>query len=164
MVMVESLKDYLDKDEFKKLVTTIFNTTKFIGDDYPNYKNWFYNKQIPGIALGERDILFIRNPEKLKEIIGIVALKNTLEEQKICTLYVKGKYRKMGIGTILIEEAMKYLNTPTPIIEIPAYKLVMFKSFIKRYNWKLSYISHNSYGNELCFNNPKTKKLNLTRK
>ena len=164
MVMVESLKDYLDKAEFKKLVTTIFNTTKFISDDYPNYKNWFYNKQIPGIALGERDILFIRNPEKLKEIIGIVALKNTLEEQKICTLYVKGKYRKMGIGTILIEEAMKYLNTPTPIIEIPAYKLVMFKSFIKRYNWKLSYISHNSYGNELCFNNPKTKKLNLTRK
>ena len=164
MIKVESLKDYLSNDEFKKLVTSIFKTTKFISDDYPNYKDWFYNKQIPGIASGERDILFIRNPENLNNIIGIVALKNTLEEQKICTLYVKGKYRKMGIGTILIEEAMKYLNTTTPVIEIPAYKLIMFKSFIKRYNWKLSYIYHNNYGNELCFNNPKTKKLNLTRK
>lgn len=164
MIKVESLKDYLDKDEFKNLVTTIFKATKFITDDYPNYKEWFYNKQIPGIATGERDILFIRNPEKLKEIIGIIALKNTLEEQKICTLYVKGKYRKMGIGTLLIEEAMKYLGTLNPVIEIPSYKLIMFKSFIRRYNWKLSYISCNDYGDELCFNNPKTKKLNLTIK
>ena len=164
MIKVESLKDYLNKDEFKKLVTNIYKTTKFITDDYPNYKDWFYNKQIPGIVTSERDILFIRNPEKLKEIIGILALKNTLEEQKICTLYVKGKYRKMGIGTLLIEEAMKYLNTPTPIIEIPSYKLIMFKTFIRRYNWKLSYISFNDYGDELCFNECRTKKLNLKRK
>ncbi len=161
MIKIESLKYYLDREEFKKLVTNIFKTTKFITDDYPNYKNWFYNKQVPGIASGERDVLFIRNPQKLNEIIAIIALKNTLEEQKICTLYVKDKYRKMGIGTMLIEEGMKYLNTPTPVIEIPAYKLIMFKSFIKRYNWQLSYISRNTYGNELCFNESRTKKLNL---
>ena len=38
MIKVESLKDYLNKDEFKKLVTNIYKTTKFITDDYPNYK------------------------------------------------------------------------------------------------------------------------------
>lgn len=110
MILIESLKDYIKvtpQEKFIELATKIYITTDFINNDYPDYKNWYFTKQLPGIIKNERNILFARNPENKEEIIAIACLKKAKEEQKICTLYVSDNARGLGIGSAIIEESMK---------------------------------------------------------
>ena len=85
----------------------------------------------------------------------MACLKKDEEEQKICTLYVLDKYRKLGIGTAIIEESMKWLGTTKPFITLRDYKLEMFMPIINKYDWKLTEIVSGLYNDklqELCFN------------
>jgi len=50
MINIESLKDYIgnvSEDEFMKLAIKIYMVIDFICEDYPNYKEWYFNKQLP---------------------------------------------------------------------------------------------------------------------
>ena len=111
MYIVESLRNYISTcsdDEFKNLADSIYNITDFIRDYYPNHRNWFIKKQLPGVINGnERDILFVRDPENLDNIIGMTCIKNTKEEKKLCTLFVSPEFRGKGIGSSLMEEALE---------------------------------------------------------
>ena len=160
---IESIYDYLDlpKSEFKKLLKRIYKITDFIREDYPDYKDWFFKKQLDGVLNGERNILFVRNSLKSNEIIAVASLQKSNNEKKICTLYVKDKYRKKGIGGRLIEESMEWLETNNPMITFPAYKLIMFNTLIQKYNWHLTEVKPNNL-HELCFNG-KTMSRNLKR-
>ena len=60
MIQVESLKDYLNKDEFLYITYKIYNLTRKISKYYQNYESWYWRKQIPRINTKERNILFIR--------------------------------------------------------------------------------------------------------
>lgn len=57
---------------------------------YPNYEEWFLQKQIPGLYQGTRDIFLSIDQNK---IIGIANVKNE-EEKKICTLYITPSYQR----------------------------------------------------------------------
>ena len=148
MIEIESLKDYLNKEEFQKLVKSIYKITDFITEDYPDYKE----KQLDGVLNGERNILFVRNPLNSKEIIAVASLKKSKNEKKICTLYVKDKYRNRGIGGALVEVSMNWLETRNPMITFSAYKLIMFNKLINKYNWQLTEVRENNDICELCFN------------
>ena len=163
MIKIESLKNYLgtiSHDEFIKLATNIYMITDFICKDYPKHKEWYFTKQLPAIVGGERNILFVRNPENQDEIISIACLKKDKEERKICTLYVSDKCRGLGIGTAIVEESMKWLGTTKPLITLADYKLEMFKPIINKYCWQLTEVVSGLYNNrsqELCFNGTLTK-------
>lgn len=61
----------------------------------------------------------------------------------------------MKIGSKLLEESIKWLDTTKPLITFPEYKLELFKPIIDKYNWKLTEIEsklYNNKSNELCFN------------
>ena len=158
MIKIESLKDYLgiiSNEEFINLATKIYMITDFICEDYPKYKEWYFTKQLPAIAGEERNILFVRNPENQDEIISMACLKRDEEEKKICTLYVSDKCRRLGIGTSIIEDSMKWLGTTKPLITLADYKLEMFKPIIDKYDWELTEIVsglYNDRSQELCFN------------
>lgn len=164
MIEVESLKDYskvMDDDEFMKLAIDIYQITDFICADYPGHKSWYFNKHLPEILSDQRNILFVRNPQNLGEIIAVACLKKDENEQKICTLYVSDKCRGLGIGTMIIEESMKWLGTTKPLVTMADYKLDMFSSIIKKYDWELTEIVegfYNKHSKELCFNGSLTKK------
>lgn len=155
MIKIESLKNYLNKDEFLYLTYKIYNLTSSISDYYQNYENWYWLKQIPKIKSEERNILFIRNPNNKDEIIAISCLKKEEKERKICTLYVKDEYRNQGLGSLIIEESFKWLETNKPLITIPEYKLNEFIPIIEKYKWDLTEIVeclyHKDY-KELFFN------------
>ena len=170
MILIESLKDHADsitQEKFIELATKIYIKTDFISRDYPNYKNWYFSKQLPGIIKNERNILFARNPENKEEIIAIACLKKSKEEQKICTLYVSDNARGLGIGGTIIEESMKWFGTTKPFITFPDYKLDMFKPIIEKYNWNLTEKVYGLYKDktaELCFNGVLTKENNEPQK
>lgn len=166
MVKIESLKDYIGKisrEEFLKLATKIYIITDSIRTDYSQYKEWYFQKQLPAITSDKRNILFIRNSENPDEIIAMACLKKESNEQKICTLYVSNKYRGLGVGTKIIEESMKWLGTTSPLVTLADYKLDMFIPIIKKYNWQLTEVVEGLYNNrckELCFNGSLSKQNN----
>ena len=43
MIKIESLKDYIGKDNFEEITKQIYNITDF-SLDYPNYESWFFSK------------------------------------------------------------------------------------------------------------------------
>lgn len=80
------------------------------------------------------DIFFI---SENNEIVGVSSLKKS-EENKICTFYIKDDYRKEGLGSKLLEQSLKYLETEKPVINFSQNKFDMFKNFVDKYNWKLT--------------------------
>ena len=159
MIYIDSLKNYIEttsEEELNKLATKIYMITDFICEDYPNYKEWYFTKQLQETINSEnRNILFIRNPKNDGEIISMACLKKDNEEKKICTLYVSEKFRGLGIGKAMVDESMKWLGTTKPFITLADYKLEMFRPIINKYGWKLTEIVSQLYNDrfqELCFN------------
>lgn len=171
-IKIESLKNYIGhitEEELMQFATKIYMTTNFIVEDYPQYKEWYFTKQLPETIYGNRrNILFVRNPKDEQEIIAMACLKKEAEEQKLCTLYVSRQYRSLGIGTAMVEEAMQWLGTTQPFITFVDYKLEMFRPMIYKYDWKLTdvVLGCPNRGQELCFNGvmAKNNEENLEQK
>ena len=171
-IKIESLKSYIGhitEEELMQFATKIYMLTNFIVEDYPQYKEWYFTKQLPETIYGNRrNILFVRNPKDEQEIIAMACLKKEAEEQKLCTLYVSRQYRSLGIGTAMVEEAMQWLGTTKPFITFVDYKLEMFRPMIYKYDWKLTdvVLGCPNRGQELCFNGvmAKNNEENLEQK
>lgn len=158
-IKIESLKSYIGhitEEELIQFATKIYMITNFIVEDYPQYKEWYFTKQLPETIYGNRrNILFVRSPKDEQEIIAMACLKKEAGEQKLCTLYVSSQYRSLGIGTAMVEEAMHWLGTTRPFITFVDYKLEMFRSMIYKYDWELTDVVLGACpdrGQELCFN------------
>jgi hypothetical protein len=70
----------------------------------------------------------------------------------------------MGIGTYLMEESLKWLETKKPLITISEKKLKMFKYFIDKYEWDLKIVLNNYYkenSKEYCYNGILQKKKTI---
>lgn len=151
---IDNICNYINSElKFSKISKEIYQLTKHLNKIYPEYKEWYYNKQIKGCLDLNRNIIFIRNNED--NIIGISSLKKTEEEKKICTLFILEAYRNKGIKKILLEKSFEYLETEKPLITISEENLDIFKNTIKEYNWKLVEIIDGIYksnNREFCFN------------
>ena len=142
------LSDFKRKN-FSKAINELYNLTDFNNLQYPNYTEWFFGKNIPRIIRGEGDVLFTLDGLTVQ---GLIIMKNTEEEKKLCTFMVDECYRKQNIGTGLLEEAFKYLGTETPTITIPERNINQFKFFIDYYGWKNNGIIDDYNSEEIVFN------------
>lgn len=133
-----------DKIKFSKLASDSYTVTDWITKDYPKHFEHFWTKYIPGIFSGEREIIGIYDSCKL---VGLVILKKDEKEAKISTLFIDERYRNRGLASKLIKESFKFLNTDKPLISIAEYKVDMFISIIKKYNWKLTQVLNSEYYN-----------------
>ena len=69
---IEKITDYIDTEKLDKIVREIYEFTSHLSEYYPNYKNWFYHKQIKESLIQKREILFIKKNNK---IIACLSLK-----------------------------------------------------------------------------------------
>ena len=122
---------YLPLEEYQDISNKIYKNLKHVKSQYVGFDSWF-SKVLKEVDGKVREIIFV---EEDNNILGFIILKNTLEEKKICGIFVKEEYRNKGIGSILIEKGIKFLKEEKPIITISLEKVDMFKSFIKKYNW-----------------------------
>ena len=130
------------QETIKKLLNDVLILSLLVKDDYPDYKEWYLEKQVPGLYDGTRNIIIAHINDR---IVGFISLKKTKEEKKICTFYVEKTFRKNKIGTILVEKAIEYLETEKPLITIPMDKLNQFIKIANKYNWEISDIKENLY-------------------
>lgn len=158
---IDTIKNYLVQlEEFDKIIDEIYIMSESLNETYPNYKNWFYEKQVKGCYNESRNIIFIKNDKN--EIVGFASLKKEIDEKKLCTLYVKSDYRKMGNCKYLLEEAFKYLGTSKPLVTFSKDNYHLFQRIIEKYNWKLTEKLKNKYQldkTEYCFNGYLDKKI-----
>lgn len=141
------------KNEFKtqQLLEKLYNLTSELEMDYPNHYYWFYEKFCKELDGKKRDIVFCLNNDVP---IGVVFLKKSIEEKKICTIYVHKTYRNLGIGTQLLLKSFSFLNTTKPLITMPEYKVKEFDNIIKKYHWKKTERIESCYSekDEIVFN------------
>lgn len=138
----ELIKQGYPPEMVKSLLNKVLELSLLVKQDYPDYKNWYTNTQIPGIYDNTRNIIIAHINDR---IVGFVSLKKTPIEKKICTFYVEKKFRKNKIGTILVEKAIEYLEESQPLITIPMDKLNDFIKISNRYNWQVTDIKENLY-------------------
>jgi hypothetical protein len=150
-----SLKDLINKntpiDILDKIIMEILKVTLPVKEDYPEYKDWFLNKQVKGINI-DRDIIFaVYN----NEIVGVSSIKGDSNEKKICTLYVKKCLRKNSIGTNLVNLSCEELETDKPLITISSNKLYDYRKIILERDWECNEVIDDLYklnSDEYVFN------------
>ncbi len=145
------INDGLSPEEITRITTDILKVTLPIKDDYPEYKDWFLNKQVKGINV-DRDIIFAMYND---EIVGVSNIKGNNTEKKICTLYIKDCFRKNSIGSNLINLSCEELETNKPLITISSNKIYDYRKIIIKNQWELSDELNNFYkenSNEYVFN------------
>ena len=130
---------------YREDVDSIFT---YVLGQYPNAYNWFLNRVIPELP-GRRKILgcFIKG-----KIVAIAILKINDIDEKICTFYVRSKYRRRGIGTALMKECLKYLNEPYIIVKTSG--IFFFRRLLEKFNFELIYKGNLAYRYKL-FNHSK---------
>lgn len=134
MKISDLIKENYPKELINHLIADILEVTKKAQIDYPDYQNWFLNKQVPGVYKNTRDIIVAMKNGK---IIGVANLKKD-DEKKICTLYIKPKFQKRKEGILLVEKSIDFLETSKPIITMPITKVKSFYPIIERFGWILS--------------------------
>ena len=107
---------------------------------YPDFNDWLRNKVFAQLDTDERKVFVIQQNSK---ILGILILKDTLAEKKICTLRVSPQYSKQGIGSKLMDLALRELHTARPVITVSEEHNADFQHILKKYGFML----YSSYAN-----------------
>lgn len=118
-----------------KLYLRLFDLDK----EYPNFKDWFFNN-----ALKDKNKYIILSYNK--EInTGIMVLKDSEKEKKICTLRIYPEYQKMTVGSKLLEYSFDLLKTKKPLITVSDIRLPEYRRILEKYEFELKGIYYDYY-------------------
>lgn len=148
---IKTISDYIYRytiqleEEEKELtyngkISNLYENIKYLCRDYPDFHNWYFNKVVPGLMKGTREILLcfvltnIKN-KKLK-LVGLAILKNTEIEKKICTFRIEKKYRGFGLAKKLFEKCFEVLGTRKPLITISEKRKKFFEKYIEEFQFE----------------------------
>ncbi len=93
----------------------LFEDATFLRASYPQFDKWLLGKVVPGLRTGERTILI---EERGFETAGVLVLKHSAEEKKLCTLRVRPSFEATGLGVRLFEKAFEVLGTERPLLSV----------------------------------------------
>jgi hypothetical protein len=122
-----------------------YNILKNYNNFYPDFENWYWNKFIPSIYLGEGRLILLKNKY---EILGVSLLKKSNLENKLRALRIHPKFENKGSKIILnlIDFSFKELGDDFPTFTIPEEIIgPLGRIFVNRYNSKLSKIENGLY-------------------
>ncbi len=136
---------------------SIFKSLSFLRLEYPGFYKWYHKKVMQGLSSDSRKIFLATTSSRISQhnIDGVLILKNTLEERKICTLFVKEKNRYKGIGAKLMDLAMNEFHGEKPLITISDNHITSFNHLLNKYEFKVEDMLPNYYTNgriEYTFN------------
>jgi len=124
------------------LVAKIYQFLSDLEKDYPNFREWYFEKVIPEISLCKRNI-FIKYCNS--EIGGVAIVKNSNDEKKICTVKVASDYKNRGIGVKLFQKSFEWLDCKTPLATVSEQRLPEFQRLFEHFNFKLTQIKSDYY-------------------
>lgn len=130
--------------------------------NYPFFNEWL-DKVYHELSQGKRTVIILVDKPSCK-IIGLAILKDSIQEKKICTLRVAASHQHQGCGSYLIEQSIRLLKDPKPLITVSEEHVDAFKPLFRRFGFKIedrvkSVYCDNKY--EYYYNKPYQKKFVL---
>ena len=141
--------------DFEKYIyrEAIYNFLKKLNIEYPEFHKWYNNLFENDKNLkADREIIIC---EKDYVLAGVVILKSSKEEKKICTLRVAKQYQRQGIGSTLVEKSFEWLQDDKPIITMHKSKQHQFASLLDYYGFSLEqkqWSYYSLFSTELSYN------------
>ena len=130
------IKTYFGYHEnHKGLYRTLFKMTEPVGLVYDDYGDWFKKTFVPGLKKGERGYVVAKDDKG--GVVGCALLKDTPEEKKICTFFVRSDWRGRGIGTEMMTHCLQILG-PHPLLTVSQKNIAQFKPLLQRFGFELS--------------------------
>lgn len=116
---------------------------KVLGNYYPNFNHWYWNKVIPRIEDNINTIIMGYNKNQL---VGISIIKNSEDEKKLCALRVKDEFKNKGYGLHMIDKSLNLLNTDKPLCSVSSDMINDYsRIFINKYQFDLTYVYNGLY-------------------
>lgn len=126
-------------EEAMKIVS---QDAEFLRSSYPQFDKWFASKVLPGIQAGERTLLVeVRN----SGAVGLLILKHTETEKKLCTLRVRPHYESRGLGVRLFHTAFELLGTERPLLSVSEPSSIKFERLFKYFGFAQEAIYEGRY-------------------
>ena len=120
----------------------IFHPIKYLENFYPDFSNWYYDKLVPDILLGNDKVLLM---ERNHNLIGVSILKDQ-EEKKLRALRILPQYQKKGLGLYLIDKSLEVLGTDKPHCTVAEETFHQYsRIFVNRYNFNLTSVEKGLY-------------------
>jgi len=120
----------------------VLNILKPISSIYPDFESWYWDKVIPGVILGQDEIIIAENKY---EIIGMSIIKKGFEN-KLRALRIEEKYQKRGLALHLIDESLKRLNVDKPLVSVSEEMINEYsRIFVNKYNFDLTHVYNGLY-------------------
>lgn len=124
----------------------------FLRSSYPHFDRWFASKVIPGIRAGERTLLL---EERDSVAVGLLIVKHSAAERKLCTLRVRPAYESRGLGVRLFQSAFHMLGTERPLLSVSELAMPKFERLFKYFGFEQAAQYHGRYTptvSELSYN------------
>lgn len=120
-----------------------YNILKQLGDYYPDFHYWFYNKVVPGVNLNKDKVILGYSRNKL---VGVSIIKDDNSEKKLRALRIAPEFQKNGYGLYLMDKSLELLKTDKPLLSVSQDMLHDFsRLFIERYEFDLTRVHKNLY-------------------
>lgn len=120
---------------------------------YDDFHTWYHDivlKELLDSVGDKRDILLGISVEgEYVTLAGIVIVKKTLTERKICTFRILQKYRRSNLAELIFRECFIYLETDKPLMTVSETDNAYFEKYIQKYGFKLTQQLRNYYKQEV---------------
>ncbi|QPB41678.1 GNAT family N-acetyltransferase [Rodentibacter haemolyticus] len=105
---------------------------------YPDILSWYkkVDQEIRKNPENREMFISLSNESNAFCISGLMILKNTRDEKKICTLRVGDKYQGQGMGSEFLDKAIEFLGTNTPLITVPEESDKLFSKIFSKYGFE----------------------------
>lgn len=116
---------------------------KKIDPYYPDITQWYVEKCIPGIILGNDQLIIATEHDHL---VGFSLGKKSKDENKLRCVRVNDDYQYRGVGIRLIDRMMDLIEDDRPVVTV-AEELIHDYSriFVNRYRYSLEHITKGQY-------------------
>ncbi len=121
-------------EEAVRLIPAIHRELVGLSRLYPEFRDWFSQKVVPGIFTGERSLLVELRDDS---IAGVAIIKDDGIEQKLCCLRVSTEFQKKGgVGYRLFERSMEELDTRYPLLSVSEDRFLEFRRIFNHFGYE----------------------------
>lgn len=121
-----------DPTFLKDFLHLVEQDAKFLRASYPSFDNWLFQKVVPGISTGERTVVI---EYRSSTPVGLLIVKHTAEERKLCTLRIRPHFENKGLGLKLFETAFELLETDRPLLSVSETTLPKFSKLFDHFGF-----------------------------
>ncbi len=101
--------------------------------DYPDIRQWYFNKVLPGLNDESRYLKLIERDDR---IVALGIAKKSDDEYKICTVRVSQDHIGKGFGIMVFDDLLKWLGIDQPNFTVNESKLPQFERMFDYYGFK----------------------------